>query len=197
MRPAAFPQMRDDAPVLAPDVAFRAGPVDARLRDRLAHLVLDAFRVANEAPETIAGTAALRSLQEQLVDATEQAVRGLRVESEHPGRPRIDRGRLLDGALQVIREHADETIHISDLCTQCGVSAATLRDAFEEQLHIGPHHYLMLYRMHAIRRALMLSPDETVASVCGRFGVWEFGRFAAQYRCQFGESPTETLRKPR
>ncbi len=33
----------------------------------------------------------------------------------------------------------------------------------------------------------------TVTEMATRFGVWEFGRFARDYRLLFGEYPSETL----
>jgi len=200
IRPHAFPHLWDGGkPLLSPDVAFRAGAVDPRAQERLASLVLDAFRVAIDAPGTFEDPTTRRVLQDQIVDAAEGAVSALGAPvDEHGGRPRIDRARVLDVALQCIRENADAPLRISDLCAQTGVSAATLRATFDEQLRLSPHRYLMLYRMHAIRRALLHArAGETIASVCGRFGVWEFGRFATQYRRQFGVTPVQTLRSGR
>jgi hypothetical protein len=37
---------------------------------------------------------------------------------------------------------------------------------------------------------------ETVASIAGRFGVWDFSLFARNYKRLFGESPSQTLRTP-
>jgi len=34
----------------------------------------------------------------------------------------------------------------------------------------------------------------TVTEIVTRFGVWNFGRCAADYRLLFGEYPSETLR---
>jgi len=42
----------------------------------------------------------------------------------------------------------------------------------------------------AIRRA---APGETLTDICARFGVWDFGRFARQYRECFGVLPSQSL----
>ena len=39
--------------------------------------------------------------------------------------------------------------------------------------------------------------NATVTDVLSRSGIWDFGRFAARYRRQFGESPSETVRRVR
>ena len=57
----------------------------------------------------------------------------------------------------------------------------------------------MCRELHGIRRILCARAplDGTVADVLTRHGIWEFGRFAARYRRQFGELPSETLRRAR
>ena len=37
----------------------------------------------------------------------------------------------------------------------------------------------------------------TVTDVLSLHGIWDFGRFAARYRRQFGELPSETVRRVR
>ncbi|NDC64863.1 MAG: helix-turn-helix domain-containing protein, partial [Planctomycetia bacterium] len=70
---------------------------------------------------------------------------------------------------------------------------------FQESFGVAPKQYLLLRELHAIRRSLRsgAAADATVADALARHGVWEFGRFAARYRRQFGELPSETLRRAR
>jgi AraC-like DNA-binding protein len=90
-----------------------------------------------------------------------------------------------------------EPISLSDLCAVSGVSERTLRDVFQENYGMSPSQYLRLRRMHQVRRALRLAnPDlQTVQSVANRHGIWHLGRFAAEYRSLFSESPAQTLRR--
>ena len=62
---------------------------------------------------------------------------------------------------------------------------------------MSPKRYLMLRELHAIRSALRraTSSEATVTDVLSSHGIWEFGRFATRYRRQFGELPSETLRR--
>jgi AraC-like DNA-binding protein len=64
---------------------------------------------------------------------------------------------------------------------------------------MGPKHYLLLRRMHLVRRALRenASAETTVTEVATRFGFWQFGRFAVEYKALFGESPSTTLARLR
>jgi AraC family ethanolamine operon transcriptional activator len=63
---------------------------------------------------------------------------------------------------------------------------------------MGAKHYLLLPRMHMVRRALREStPAETTATkVATRYGFWQFGRLAVEYKALFGEAPSATLARP-
>jgi AraC family ethanolamine operon transcriptional activator len=67
--------------------------------------------------------------------------------------------------------------------------------AFLEYYGVPPHRYITLRRLHQVREALrQADPDETtVTKIAARFGFWQFGRFAGQYRRLFGELPSLTL----
>ncbi len=102
-------------------------------------------------------------------------------------------------SIEVFLESAPlEQISLSDLCAVSGVSERTLRDVFQEYYRMSPSRYLRVRRLHQVRRALRrANPDlQTVQSVANRHGIWHLGRFAADYRSLFGESPAETLRRP-
>ena len=73
-----------------------------------------------------------------------------------------------------------------------------LNTCWYEHLGMGPKHYLLLRRMLMVRRALRDStPAETlVAEIATRYGFWQFGRFAIEYKALFGEAPPATLARP-
>jgi AraC-like DNA-binding protein len=55
-----------------------------------------------------------------------------------------------------------------------------------------------LRRIHLAWRALRDGTDgeTSVAEVAMRFGFWQFGRFAGEYKSLFGEAPSAILRGP-
>jgi AraC family ethanolamine operon transcriptional activator len=88
-----------------------------------------------------------------------------------------------------------ETLQIADICLALRLSRRTLQRAFTETLGMGPARYLTLKRLTAVRTALRQSDrlPTTVTDAALRYGFWELGRFARDYRRVFHESPSETL----
>lgn len=65
-----------------------------------------------------------------------------------------------------------------------------------ERFGIGPKRYLHIRRLDGARRELRSAPPEArVAEIAGDWGFWHMGHFAADYRNQFGELPSQTLRR--
>jgi AraC-like DNA-binding protein len=115
-----------------------------------------------------------------------------------PGRPRLNRAGIIRRAMAVI-DAAEAVPGATELASRIGVTDRTLLRAFRETFGVPPKQYLLLRELHAIRRVLRdgAPEDATVADVLTRHGIWEFGRFAGRYRRQFGEPPSETLRRAR
>jgi transcriptional regulator GlxA family with amidase domain len=89
-------------------------------------------------------------------------------------------------------------LYLPEICTAVGAAERTLRIACIEHLGMGPVRYLSLRRMHLARRTLLQAMPWTitVTRIATDHGFWELGRFAGAYRTLFGETPSETLRRP-
>jgi AraC-like DNA-binding protein len=97
-----------------------------------------------------------------------------------------------------LEANPDRPLYLPEICAAIGVAERTLRASCEEHLGMGPIRYLTLRRMHLVRRALTrLDPSKaTVTQIVTDHGFWELGRFSVAYRMLFGESPSNTLRRP-
>ncbi len=175
--------------------SFCTGRTNAADIERAVMLALRAREVAANVPDALSHPLARDSLRDQLLDAVFSALRSLETDnSVRHGRPRLGRREILRRVLALMEERIDQPIQVGVLCREVSVSVATLQNVFAEQFGVSPHRYLMLHRLHAIHASLRKSgASDTVSSVCTRFGVWDFGRFATQYRRHFGVSPSQTL----
>ena len=58
--------------------------------------------------------------------------------------------------------------------------------------------HLRNIRLAQVREALIRAdPEENVTAVAMSLGFTHMGRFSVEYRLRFGESPSQTLGKPR
>jgi AraC-like DNA-binding protein len=105
--------------------------------------------------------------------------------------------RAIRAAKSYIEQHLAEPLTIGDIAAAAGVSERTLQAAFQSDLSITPMAYLRGRRLDRTRAELAdaAARDRTsVTEVAERWGFGHLGRFAAEYKARFGESPSQTLR---
>lgn len=100
-------------------------------------------------------------------------------------------------ALDVMEANVEENPPIGDICDCAEVSERTLNRAFNERFDIGPKAYFLRMRLSRMRHDLLHAGDsETISDIANRWGFWHMGQLAREYGKQFGELPSETIRKP-
>jgi TolB-like protein/tetratricopeptide (TPR) repeat protein len=100
-------------------------------------------------------------------------------------------------AIAYMRE-AGRKLSVTDLASHCGVAERTLHKRFRAFMGASPLDYWRRLHLAEARDELLRCGDRTcVTDVAVRFGFSHFGRFAQQYRRQFGETPSSTLRRAR
>ena len=110
--------------------------------------------------------------------------------------PQRRQQRLVETAIRIAGERAHEIHSVKDLCSESGASERTLRRGFNERFGISPKSYLQAQRLIGARRDLRASSQgETITDIANRWGFWHMGQFAADYRRQFGELPSETIQR--
>jgi AraC-like DNA-binding protein len=160
---------------------------------KLQRLHAAAGQLAEDAPGVIAHSEAARGLEQALIEAMVDCFG-----TEELGEDRSALRRhaaIMHRFYRVVEERPDEALFIPELCTVIGASERTLRICCQEQLGVSPKRYLLLRRMHLARRALRESApmESTVTEVATRYGFWQFGRFAGEYKALFGELPSASL----
>lgn len=97
---------------------------------------------------------------------------------------------------EFIAAHATEPITMADIVAAAGVPERSLRAAFQAHGRASPMELLRRHRFeHAQRRLEAPSPATTVARVVAELGLGHPGRFSAEYKRRFGETPSETLER--
>jgi len=167
----------------------------APLMARLQRLHAAACHLAAATPDILAHPEVAKAMEQELVRVM---VRCLTESHEPPHEPMHHGVHVMQRFEQVLEEHRDRPLYLTEICAAIGVAERTLRLRCMEHLGMSPHRYLVLRRMHLARRALALADqaNTTVTVVASDHGFGELGRFAVAYRRLFGESPSATLRGP-
>ena len=96
-----------------------------------------------------------------------------------------------------LRHHYAEAVTVEKLAAVAGVSVRTLFSGFRDFREVTPMTYLRRVRLDKARRALQSGEARGAAGVTKvalDCGFSHLGRFAAHYRAQFGELPSQTAR---
>ena len=97
---------------------------------------------------------------------------------------------------EYLEAHCDQPITARDLAEIAGVSMSALYAGFKRHRGCAPLKFLEEIRLHRVRDALLLGlPGTTVKETGLRWGFNNPGRLSRAYGRQFGETPSETLRR--
>ncbi len=141
----------------------------------------------------------LAALENLLLDVPHLILRAMAVASASAdAKPVRRRIQAAERAKAYISEFRNWPLTVCHLCEATGLSERTLQYAFLEQLGVTPMAYVRAFRLNNVRRELRRSnPSDTkISEIAGRWGFWHMGQFAADYRAQFSELPSQTLANP-
>jgi AraC-like DNA-binding protein len=97
---------------------------------------------------------------------------------------------------EFLRMNAQEPISAEQLAALAGVSLRSLYAGFKEYCGVTPMQYLKQLRLEGARNMLLHEGDSvTVATAAMQWGFAHLGRFSVEFKQQFGESPSEMLRR--
>ncbi len=160
---------------------------------KLQRLHAASARLADHAPDVIAHPAAAYGLEQALTEAMIECLSGAEPAADSSSQRRHEK--IMRKFHMMIEGHSEEAIYIPDLCAAVGVSQRTLNVCCHESLGVSPKRFLLHRRMRLARRSLGQADaaTTTITEIAARFGFWNFGRFAVEYRGLFGEGPSATL----
>jgi TolB-like protein len=127
--------------------------------------------------------------------------------SPHAGNPSKDLGRLpqtaaiphdVKKAIDYMRAHIHREVTVPELAQFARVTERTLRKHFQSFLGRSPAGYWRCMRLGGARDELLVTTKHgSISEIAARYGFHHLGRFAAEYRRCFGESPSTTLHRVR
>ena len=153
------------------------------------------IELATHAPERLGFPEVRTQLREQVLLALFEAAEA---PGDHVllGNPTTQkRTRIVRRMTDYLLAHPHREMELSDLCQLTGSSARSIAHACQTVLRTSPMRYLKQLRLNRARILLRKGSREvTSVSECAHFaGFSHLGRFSADYRRTFGESPSQTL----
>ena len=109
---------------------------------------------------------------------------------------RRNRLKYLASARELIETNLKAPLGMATLAKETGVSSRTLGYVFREALDTTPTNYVKARRLIAARKELLkANPVESaVTAIANDYEFTHLSYFSRDYKAQFGELPSETLR---
>jgi AraC family ethanolamine operon transcriptional activator len=135
----------------------------------------------------------LQSFESRLLDNFVRSIRQQGYTKKEPGA--AAQRQIFRRAREFISDHEHEPLNVRDLAAAVNTTERTLERVFIREIGISPKKYLYGQRMYGAHRQLWHSTscETSVADIANAWGFWHMGQFAKDYRCLFGELPSETL----
>jgi AraC-like DNA-binding protein len=177
-----------------PSITQLVRPAPETLR-RLSSLHRAAAALARTDPALLASPQVVHAFEAQLTEAMVRSIgegEPLRVMAAT-----LRQRTIISRFEEFLEVRRGQPVYLVDICKAIGVSERTLRAACQDQFGMSPTRYLWLRRMYLARRRLGQAAGAaiSVTEIAMANGFWELGRFAAEYRSLFGETPSMTLRR--
>jgi AraC family ethanolamine operon transcriptional activator len=104
------------------------------------------------------------------------------------------RRQWVNRACELMLAQPDEPLSMLALCSRLGVSRRKLNYCFQDVLGTSPMQYLRVVRLNGVRRELRSGTARAVQEAAARWGFFHMGQFSTDYKRQFAELPSATLR---
>lgn len=95
--------------------------------------------------------------------------------------------RIVQRARKYISSQSLGTLSVLDVCKNSHCSPRNLEYAFEKVLGLSPKKYLILLRMHSIRKEITIHCEVNRSVLLDKYGVQNHSRFYSDYKALFGE----------
>ena len=99
--------------------------------------------------------------------------------------------------IDAIEVHTEEDLRLRDLVRFANMSVRSLQMGFSSATGVTPMAYVKKVKLRKLRSALRKTApgSDTVRDLAARWGFYHIGNLARDYRSEFGELPSATLKK--
>ena len=111
------------------------------------------------------------------------------------------RKQLADQVRYLMLRDPSEAPNLAEICRKLSISRAHLQNCFQLSYGVTATQMIRAARLHGVRRELrdarLSNHQVSIGDIAARWGFWHWSRFTADYRRQFGELPSVTVRSLR
>jgi len=105
---------------------------------------------------------------------------------------------LISACERLVLSGSGIDVPMSEIAKRSGYSLRSLELIFRRGVGMSPGRWFMTARLNgALRDLLTCEEDTTVSEIAMKWGFRHMSRFAQYYKEAFGESPSETIKRPR
>jgi len=131
------------------------------------------------------------TLYAYIVSLMTKCIKGQHVQNQ----PFNKRLAIVKRAIEYIDSSSLLHISIPTILQHTFCSVRSLEYAFNNILGTSPKRYLILRRMHLIKKQLLSNPEYKIKDIVSQYGIVNLGRFAHDFNTLFGEYPKNLMLK--
>jgi transcriptional regulator GlxA family with amidase domain len=104
--------------------------------------------------------------------------------------------RPVSRAVELLRDNPAHPWTVAELAAEVSLSVRSLQEGFRRSLDSSPMAYLRHLRLEKVHEELATAAPgmASITEVAARWGFVHLGRFAAAYRSEYAERPSDTMR---
>lgn len=107
------------------------------------------------------------------------------------------RAKVVEQAIELVKSDISTPKSIEQLSQETNVDVRTFRNMFYEQFSLSPQKFFKSFKLNIFRKALQESDSlhSLISDIANQHGFWHMGQLAKDYYRQFGELPSDTLKR--
>jgi AraC family transcriptional regulator, ethanolamine operon transcriptional activator len=189
-------QQRFGRPFNRPSHGFASLGIHPRRRAFLRQLADDAFALASAMQPDGFGVTLASEISDAFVTAYVDALGSAALTDRTSRSATAERHyHLILACERLMLSQGAVDIDLADVARRSGYSRRSLELIFQRGVGMTPGRWFTNIRLNgALRELLAPAPNCSVTDVATRWGFRHLSRFAQQYRCAFGELPSQTLK---